>query len=165
MTPRKFFVGRAIGFLILIVVGLAYFIYTDYFSAPATLNENEGEGNVSDANPVVFAWKFEEADSLNLDGAPNTNIFLAITYSNDAVENKLIDTTPGSCNELPDTEEEIVTNSTMIQCYSAGLGHRYKITRDVDSYLVERKTFEEALPNHTPPLYEYEVIAEFPRTY
>lgn len=112
-----------------------------------------------------FTWRYEEDDSLNLDGNPQTNIFLEVKYSDGIIQSKLIDTTPGSCNDLPDSDEDTVPHSTNIQCYSAGLGYRFKITKGETSYRVERKTFEEALPDYNPSLYEYEVIAEFPLSY
>ena len=162
MTPRKFFVGRGIGFLILIVVGASYFIYRDYLSSPTTEVENtQGEEATVNKEAVAYDWRFAEADTLNLDGNPNTNIFLEITYNNGEIEEKLIDTTHGGCNEIPDTGEDTALNSKMIQCYAAGLGHQYKITEGSESYMVERKTFEEAIPDSEPPAYEYEVVAEF----
>ncbi|MCF7831899.1 MAG: hypothetical protein K9M36_03380 [Candidatus Pacebacteria bacterium] len=109
----------------------------------------------------VFVWKFEEADSLNLDGFPETDIIIEATYSGGKVETKLIDTTPGGCNTLPDSRDDI-SGAETIQCYSAGLGYHFRITKGDNSYKVERKTFEEALPNYEPPVYEYEVVAEFP---
>lgn len=115
----------------------------------------------SDGTPI-FTWRYEKAESLNLDGIPETNIFLEVRYPNGAVENTLVDTTPGSCNELPDSTSDSVLNSTNIQCYSAGLGYVFKITKGPESYLVLRKTFEEALPDQTPPTYKYEVVVEFP---
>lgn len=112
--------------------------------------------------PPVFTFRFVEDDSLNLDGRPQTNIYLDAKYPDSTVLSKLVDTTPGSCNSLPDSNEDIVPNSSIIQCYSAGLGYRFKITKGRESYLVLRKIFEEALPDYTPPLYEYEVVSEFP---
>lgn len=116
----------------------------------------------NDAKVPSFAWKFVPAISLNLDGNPETNIFLEAKYEDGTVQNKLIDTTPGSCNDLPDTEDDSLPNTTNIQCYSAGLGYKFKITKGESSYLVQRLTFEEGQPDYVPPLYLYEVIAEFP---
>ncbi|MFN3187954.1 MAG: hypothetical protein ACK42D_00190 [Candidatus Paceibacteria bacterium] len=162
MTLRKFFVGQGIGFLVLIIVGVSYFTYRDYLNSPTTEVENIQEEATINKEAEIYAWRFAKADTLNLDGNPNTNIFLEITYSNGGTEEKLIDTTHGSCNEIPDTNEDITLNSKMIQCYAAGLGHRYKITTGSESHMVERKTFEEAIPDYEPPEYEYEVVAEFP---
>ncbi|MES2930745.1 MAG: hypothetical protein V4665_03095 [Patescibacteria group bacterium] len=114
------------------------------------------------AEPPVFAWKYEKADSLNLDGIPNTNIFLEAKYPGGEVQRKLVDTTHGSCNDLPDSDKDSVPGTLNIQCYSAGLGYRFKIVQGEKSYLVKRKTFEEALPDQNPPAYEYETVSEFP---
>lgn len=117
---------------------------------------------VSGVGVSAFAWRFEQADSLNLDGIPETDIFLDATYQNGEVQTRLIDTVSSSCNELPDTEPDSVEGTTNIQCYGAGLGYRFKITRSDESYLIERKMFEEALPDYNPPVYEYETVMEFP---
>lgn len=136
---------------------VGYFV----FSA-SKISEPPREENTENTKPPVFIWKYEKDNMLNLDGFPQTNIFLEATYPSGAVQTKLIDTTPGSCNDLPDPDEGSVSGSTNIQCYSAGLGYRFKVTKGEESYLVERKTFEESLPDYNPPLYEYEVFAEFP---
>jgi hypothetical protein len=109
----------------------------------------------------VFAWKYNEADSLSPDGTPETIIILSVTYSDGKVETKTIDTIAGGCNELSDSIDSVPGSKSM-QCYSAGLGYRFKITKGNTSYLIERKTFEEALPDYNPPSYEYKVVAEFP---
>lgn len=145
------------------------------FALPPRWNFDYSEGyaeaeNIVKSNPLktfnieppVFTWKFENAESLNLDGMPNTNVYLEVAYSGGGTQKKLIDTTPGGCNMLPDNEKDSVQNSSDIQCYSAGLGSRFKITKGKESYLVMRKMFEEALPNHTPPNYKYEVVSELP---
>lgn len=164
MTPRKFFAGRVIGFGILFILGLVYFVYKAYFSnsVPTDISSVSQNENVENSKPPVFVWKFEEASTLNLDGLPETNVFLEATYSNKKNERKLIDTTPGGCNELPDSDEDSVQNSNDMQCYSAGLGYRFKITRGDNAYQVKRKMFEEGLPNYEPPVYRYEIVAEFP---
>jgi hypothetical protein len=164
MSLRKFFIGRAIGTIILFsIIGViaGFYALNNYI-----YKEKQGNSKISQlenkSKISTFTWKYEKADSLNLDGIPNTNIFLEVKYENGIIQNKLIDTTAGSCNDLPEKDPDSVENSTNIQCYSAGLGYRFKITKGVESYFVERKTFEEALPDYTPPLYQYEVIAEFP---
>lgn len=170
MTTKTFFTGRAIGFIILLViVGIiaGFYALNNYI-----YNEKQADDVVVDSDQItvdtdvstrapVFVWKFEEADSLNLDGIPETNVIIEATYSGGNVETKLIDTTPGGCNALPDSRDNI-SGAESIQCYSAGLGYHFRITKGDNSYTVERKTFEEALPDYEPPVYTYEVIAEFP---
>lgn len=111
---------------------------------------------------TVFMWRYEKDDSLNPDGVPKTNIFLEVKYPDGKVQSKLVDTTPGGCNDVSERDADSVSNSTNIQCYSAGLGYRFKVTKGDNSYLVKRKKFEEALPNYNPPTYTYEVVSEFP---
>lgn len=110
----------------------------------------------------VFVWRYAKASSLNLDGQPKTNIFIGVTYPNGTVQEKLVATTDGGCNDLPDSKEDRVPNSTVAQCYYAGLGYSFKITKGTKSYLVQRKTFEESLPGNTPSKYEYKTILELP---
>ena len=144
--------------LIIIIATLGFFVLYSYI-----YNEKQGEDKILESNqPPIFLWEFEEADSLNLDGIPQTNIFLKATYSNGAVERKLIKTSDSSCNELPDNEEGSVPGSASIQCYGAGLGYRLKVTKGAESYLVLQKKFEEASPEYNPPMHQYEIILEFP---
>lgn len=146
--------------LILILATLGFFVLNSYI-----YNEKQVENKTLESNQTpIFIWEFEEADSLNLDGIPQTNIFLKATYSNGAVERKLIKTSDTSCNELPDGEEDNVPGSTSIQCYGAGLGYRLKVTKGTESYLVLQKKFEEGSPDYTPPNQEYKFIAEIPLT-
>lgn len=163
MKLENFFKGRVIGFGVLLVFLLIFFIIKTYFSNPKEVVISPEILDSTKSEAISFDWKYEKSDSLNLDGNPNTNVLLEIKYENGIIQNKLIDTVPMGCNILPDTKEEIIApNSTITQCYGAGLGYWYKITKGNDSYKVERKTFEEALPDFEPPLYQYEVISEFP---
>ena len=125
-------------------------------------DKTETMGTKSEA--VSFTWKYEKAESLNLDGMPNTNVFLTTRYANGKWETILIDTTAGSCNDLPDREVDSALDSTVSQCYAAGLGFTFKVTKGEESYLVMRKEFEEGSPDYTPPKQEYKVIAEIPLT-
>lgn len=171
MNIRKFCTGRTIG-LIIVLVGMGivagFYAFNNYI-----YKEKQGDSEISEhyidsaqvegkAQTPTFVWQYENADSLNLDGLPQTNIFLEVKYPTGVTLRKLIDTTPGTCNSLPDSDIDSVLGSSNIQCYSAGLGYRFKITTGKKSYLVERKTFEEASPDYNPPPYKYEIISEFP---
>ena len=167
MNIKQFFVGRAVGTIILlsiVVIILGFFAFNNYIYNEKQVDPNNQINTETKLGTGVpaFAWRFEQANTLNLDGNPNTDILLDLTYENGVIKNKLIDTVPGSCNELPDNDSDSIENTKDIQCYSAGLGQRYKITQGVSSYQVQRKTFEEGLPGYTPPAYEYEIVAEFP---
>lgn len=161
MTVTKFFIGRAVVVSLLLALGLGVFVYKTYFTTPPNTDVLVQE-NVGTTEPPVFVWKYEKANTLNLDGLPKTNVFLEATYSSGVVERKLIDTRDGGCNDLPNSDADSVPTSTDAQCYAAGLGYHFKVTKGQKSYLVQRKTFEEGIPNYTPPVYVYEVIAEFP---
>lgn len=161
----KIFIWTSVVVVVLGLLGLAAFVYKNAVPTQNLLETKPqpvGQEDSTINTPPTFAWRFTEDDSKNLDGMPQTKVFLDATYPGGRVESKLIDTTPGGCNELPEAAEDSIAGSAAVQCYAAGLGYRYKITEGEASYLVWRKTFEEALPDHTPPLYEYEVVAEFP---
>ncbi len=155
MTLKNFFVGRAVVFGILIIVGLGIFAYKTY-SNP----EQSADIPVNIEAPV-FTWKYEADDSLNPDGLPQTNVYLEVSYSGKKMST-LIATTPGSCNDLPDVEDDSVPNSAVAQCYAAGYGDLFKVTIGNNSYLVMHKVFEEASPEYDPVVQQYEVVAEFP---
>jgi hypothetical protein len=158
MTLRKFFVGRAIVFIILLILGFSIFVYKNY--VPANIINTPLENN----EPPIFTWIYEKDTSLNLDGFPNTNIFLEAKYTN-GTKRMLIDTIPSGCNDIPDADSDSIPNSTNIQCYGAGLGYRFKIIKGEESYDVMRKKFEETSPDQTPPIYKYELISTFPFNY
>lgn len=161
MILRGFFWGRAVVFSLLLIIGFGVFFYMTQL--PKTIPEEVLElPSGEDAVPPVFTWTYEEDSELNLDGLPNTNIFLEARYSDGSVVRKPIDTVPGGCNALPDPEKDSLPNTPTIQCYSAGLGYRFMVTEGTGEYRIQRKKFEEASPDYEPPTYEYEVIARFP---
>ncbi len=166
MKPREFFIGRAIVLGILIVIGLGVFAYKTYFVKPELVTPSgilDSTETTSESRPPTFVWKFEEDDSLNPDGNPQTNVILEVQYPNGVEMRRLaIDTTPGSCNELYDTELDSVPGSANIQCYYAGLGYVFKITKGESAYLVQRKEFEEGSPEYEPPVSEFKVVFEIP---
>jgi hypothetical protein len=158
-----------VGLVIVLLVG-GFLVYKLHIASPtppqAEIAETDNDQDSQDENndtqePPEFTWSFEEANSINLDGLPETDLFLEASYTDGTTLRKHIDTTPGSCNELPEADEGSLPGTANVQCYSAGLGYRYKITEGVAAYQVERLTFEEALPDYESPEYQYEVVAEF----
>lgn len=109
-----------------------------------------------------FEWRFAQASSLNPDGNPKTDVYLAATYDNEVTHSKLIATTDGGCAALPDAEKDSVTGAETIQCYYAGHGYRFKVTKAATAYQIQQKEFEEGSPEYTPPNLPYKVIAELP---
>lgn len=138
-----------LGFIVIIIAGVL--VYNYYTQPKSTL--------------LSFTWNYEPAASLNLDGLPNTNVFLEAVYSNQEVVRKLIATVPGGCNDLPDTEPDNALNSKTAQCYSVGLGYRFKVITGEQSYLVQQKEFEEGLPDYAPPETQYKTVSEFSLMY
>lgn len=163
MTLRQFFLGRAIVFSILLLLGLgAFFYYSRY--PDGTYEVLPVVSREENPVPPAFTWKFAKSDSIDLDGFPENAITLEAMYPDGFVQDKVIDTVPGSCNELDDPEEGSLPNTSTIQCYSAGLGYRYMVAKGDDAYLIQRKKFEEASPKYDPPVFTYEVISMFPFT-
>ncbi len=159
MTPNAFFIGRAIVLVLLLVLGIGIFALKSHAPAPAA-HEPVAE-DLTEA--PAFAWTFADSASLNLDGNPQTDVFLTATHADGTVETKQVDTVPGGCSVLPDLEEGSIEGAPAAQCYYAGLGQRYRIVEGDREYAVERKVFEEASPEHEPPQEEYERVASFPR--
>lgn len=110
---------------------------------------------------TTFSWRFAEAKTNNLDGLPKTDIFLTITYNHRSIE-KLVDTVDGGCSLLEgQIFEGDISNAGSVQCYAAGFGQQYRVTQSKYVFFVERKFFEEASPDITPSVYEWEVVSEF----
>lgn len=129
---------------------------------PQSTNTDNNDNNNESKTPPTFTWRYEEADSFNPDGNHNTNVFLDAQYSLDVTESKLIETSPGSCNALPEKDADTFAGTKNIQCYYAGLGYVFKIVKGENSYLVQKKTFEEGTPQYNPPKQEFKTVAEFP---
>jgi hypothetical protein len=142
------YISKAFIVILVIIVGFFTIRFLDQ-KRSSEIRENESTETV-DSNPQSFEWKFEDADSLNLDGQPNTDVLVDVIYESGEVKAFLVDTQSGGCNALDSADEDNALGSKNAQCYGAGLGFTYKITKGEDSYLVERKKFEEALPDYNP---------------
>lgn len=158
MNGRNFFIGRGVVFGVLIILGLGIFFYKTIEDSP----ENKQTAPVAmTQTPPVFTWKYENDETLNLDGLPQTNVYLEAVYEG-KIMSKLIATVPGGCNDLPEKENDSALNSSVAQCYAAGYGDLFKVIKGEQSYLVMRKVFEEGSPDYTPSVQEYSVVVEFP---
>lgn len=148
--------------LCVLFIGILAYVFLAPVSEKQTAVEIPVEEVPQSQQVQSFNWQYEDATTLNLDGVPETHVFLKVTYTDGTTLSQLVDATPGSCNDLPDSETDSAENTTVAQCYAAGLGYRYKFTKGEESYLVMRKMFEEALPDVPATEYDYEVIATFP---
>ncbi len=155
------YISRALIVVLIIIIGFYTIRFLDQ-KRIAEIRENKDVEVVDsqDSNPKSFEWKFEDSDSLNLDGQPNTDVLVDVTYESGAVKAFLVDTQSGGCNALDSADEDNALGSKNAQCYGAGLGFTYKITKGEVSYLVKRKQFEEALPDYDPTTTKYEVVLE-----
>lgn len=149
--------------LIAVVIVVALYLFNSSEGAVVT-NPLQAEQTEELPGPATFNWRFEEASTNNLDGNPQTNVYLTINHDGRSME-RLVDTVDGDCNIVEgERYEDDISNAGSVQCYAAGLGQQYRVTQGQYIFLVERKLFEEALPDVTPPVYEWEVVAEFPLT-
>ena len=169
MTTREFFTGRAIVISVLLVIGLGFFVYNEYISPRPTEPVVETPIAETPTEPVgsteasSFTWKYDMAATMNPDGLPETHVSLEVLYGTDKIS-KLVYTAPGSCNDLTDREKDSVSNSKVAQCYAAGAGDRFKVTKGPSSYLVMKQEFFEGSPEFNPPVQPYKTVAEFPFT-
>ena len=164
LSPRGIlFCGivRCMKKITLAVAGLALIVLVALFVVNTKPTEEVPTQGTSNSATTTFAWRFEEAQTMNPDGMPQTNLYLTIEHSNKKIEQR-VDTVDGSCSELEGEKYEgDVSNTGNIQCYAAGLGQRYRITKNEHTYSAERKLFEEAIPNVAAPVYEWEVVKAF----
>lgn len=156
-TSKKFLFAV----LIQILFATGIFFYGTHTGSPAVIPPTATPPIVTISEPV-FSWRYEADDSLNGDGLPQTNVYLETSYSSLKKTSKLVATVPGSCNDLPDREKDSALNSSVAQCYAAGYGDLFKITKGERSYLVMRRVFEEGSPEYNPPVQPYKVVLEIP---
>ena len=93
MNIKQFFVGRAVGTIILlsiVVIILGFFAFNNYIYNEKQVDPNNQINTETKLGTGVpaFAWRFEQASTLNLDGNPNTDIFLDLTYENGVIKNE-----------------------------------------------------------------------------
>jgi hypothetical protein len=151
MTIKNIYI---LAFIILVICFVLYSLKSNH---DTELVKN----NIDNTNIVGFSWRFENANSLNGDGNPNTDIFIDILYENREVVSKLVQVSHGSCNELEEVERDSLAGTKNVLCYGAGLGYRLKIVKVDNLYRIMRQTFEEGSPDYTPTILPYETIAEF----
>jgi len=117
-----------------------------------SIHNSQAENSSADTS-----WVFEEASTNNLDGKPQTNIFLTVKKGDREIE-QLIDTVDGDCS----LGRENMNEDIEVRCYYAGLGQWYRVNHVADdTYLVERKLHEEALPDVDVKNYEWEIITKY----
>lgn len=136
--------------LLLLGAGVLIVLVYAYLSQQSSPSEKSAEP-ITTAAPISYSWRLAEADDRNLDGFPKTTIFVVTVIEEKQIE-RLVDTVDGGCSILTDENQESV------QCYYAGLGQKYRIVEHENTYNIERKLFEEALPTTAIPNYEWEVI-------
>lgn len=147
---------------VIAVLGSGYFIW--FFNSPENNTDSTTVNPlVEAATPIpLFMWRFLEAETKNPDGGPQTNIYLSAVYNGTSTREKLIDTVDGGCSEIEGVKHEgDVSNTGKVQCYYAGLGQSYRIVKGESSYRVEKKFWEEAMPEVEPTEEQWEYIAEF----
>jgi len=150
--------------IILLIVGIAALVVGVVNRVPPGEQVPVPAADAEGSSVSRFAWRFENETASGSE--VRTRVFLDVMYEDNTAISVRVDDVGGSCNEVATAAEDtdMVSGSTKIQCYAAGLGQWFKVVAGTNTYEVKRKTFEEALPNHTPPSYEYETVAIFPST-
>lgn len=113
MSPRKFFVGRAIGFLVVLVIGLGVYAF---------MNPQIFERFTPDAtdSKTSITWRFTEADEV--EAVPYTNV--AVVINGTSYEAGKF---AGSCQEIDasggvDSKGLLAGELSGAQCWFAGSG-------------------------------------------
>lgn len=119
---------------------------------------DEDKATPSTSNEPAFAWEYT---FLAEDDLQATVISLTATYPNKEKVTKRVDLIEAKCDEYASPDADVYAKSTMILCYSAGLGHYYKVVSSTTGYAVMRKRFEEAGPDYNPPQLPYETVVRF----
>lgn len=150
--------------LLLVVAGIVAIIrISDAYMSESARVEAEDEPqevNVPLGEPS-FEWSYA---SFMEDEIPRTTVSLIARYSGGTVEEKKIDTIQGvqdGCNAYPEPDADVYPKSEMIICYYAGLGQYFKVVESRDTYVVQRKIFEEGTPDYSPEPEPFTTVAEF----
>lgn len=116
------------------------------------------EGSEPQGEPT-FSWSYSTDESEEI---PRTTISLRAMYFDGTSRTKEIDTVDGTCNTYPSPDDDVYPKSDQIICYYAGFGLYYKVVATGNgTYSVQRREFEEASPDYSPPIAAFETIAEF----
>jgi len=144
--------------ILLIVIGAILVLVAGFFALNDYIyQEKQGEDV---AGEPTFEWKYR---TLSGEEIPRTVISLVGEYTDGTVQEEEIDTIAGDCNVYLESDADMYAKSEMIICYYAGLGHYYKVVESTEEYLVQRRVFEEASPDYTPPVESFETVARFPK--
>lgn len=159
MSNRSFILSILIGAIIL---AGGYVLWNSLFRVERADSTLLPEPMAEAEKPIpTFAWRFEEADTNNPDGGAQTTIYLSASYNGTSTE-KLIDTVDGGCFELEGEKHEgDISNTGKVQCYYAGLGQSYRIVKTEAAYMIEKKFWEEALPDTEPEPEQWEHMVAF----
>jgi hypothetical protein len=110
------------------------------------------------AGKATFSWKYATDESGEI---PQTTISLIAYYPDREAETRVIDTIEGTCNAYASPDADVYAQSEMIICYYAGFGRYYKVVERSGVYQVQRREFEEASPDYSPPIASFETIVTF----
>lgn len=112
----------------------------------------------SSTKNASFEWMYA---SFEKDYIPQTTISLRATYDDGTTETKVVETIEGNCSAYDERDPDVYASSEMIICYYAGFGRYYKVVKGERGYMVQRKEFEEASPDYSPPIGKFETLVTF----
>lgn len=141
--------------LVLALVSISWYFYAKRSTVDSVPTPQAETPVLKEAS---FEWIYTYSSKSDI---PRTGIDLRATYRDGTTETKHVDDIEGGCNEYEEKDRDTYPKSQMIICYYAGLGRYYKVVKQEHTYLVQRKEFEEASPDYSPPKQEFQTIAEF----
>jgi len=151
-TALKYLLAFVVAAVVVIAGYNAFWPGVDVTVEPVIQREEVPHGE------PTFSWSYATDETGEI---PRTRITLRAMYFDGTSRMKEIDTVDGTCNVYPSPETDVYPKSEQIICYYAGLGHYFKIVAQDGKYLVQKRTFEEASPDYTPPVTNFETIVVF----
>ncbi len=148
--------------VIVLVIILLLLLGCLVLSQPTTIKETTLPETIqigaTQPKSASFEWAYS---SFEKDQMPWTDVILVAKYSDGTKETKHVETIEGNCNEYTERDTDVYEASQMIICYYAGFGRYYKVVKKETGYEVQRKEFEEASPDYSPPVQNFQTIMKF----
>ncbi len=151
--------------LVLIGLGVGGYYYAD---TNGWLTRAPQKPNPAERGMAQFGWSYRSVVENEI---PYTDVSLIATYENGESKVKNLGKVEGSCNDYMTPDSDSYEKSQMIICYGAGIGSYFKVVATGSEYAVQRKVFEEALPEQSTSTTTtasstatsaYETVASFP---
>lgn len=152
-TALKYLLAFVVAAVVVIAGYDAFWPGVDVTVEPVVKEDSEPQGE------PTFSWSYSTDESGEI---ARTKITLRAMYFDGTSRTKEIDTVDGTCNTYPSPDDDVYPKSDQIICYYAGFGLYYKVVATGNgTYSVQRREFEEASPDYSPPVTGFETIVVF----